>query len=255
MSRRCESFLINDLLVPQILITERDYLLVFKPSGMHSAPLKNSPGVTMFDWCGEKFPEFAKLIGRKKGEGGLLHRLDYETHGLMIIARTEAGMENLLNQQKEGKIIKEYEAFTKKAAAGMPGFPPQYFDNSAQRFTIKSAFRPYGTGGKAVRPMLQGKKEYVTEIIERKEKSNGVISFTVKITSGFRHQIRCHLAWTGYPIINDKLYGGATFGNGMLGLSASGISFLDPSTGEKRIYSINLHEETALYYSSSDFSG
>lgn len=236
---KCELLLVNDILIPQVLIIEKDYLIVFKSPEMHSAPLRNSPKETLLDWCGRKFPETVKLCGRMKGEGGLLHRLDFETHGLMIIARTDAGMENLLKQQKEGKIIKEYSALTMKAETKLPGFPPVFFENSAECFCIKSAFRPYGKGRKAVRPLLQGEKEYSTEIIEKKELPNGVFNFRTEISNGFRHQIRCHLAWIGFPIINDKLYGAASYESGLLGLRASSISFFDPSTGEKREYSIS----------------
>jgi 23S rRNA pseudouridine1911/1915/1917 synthase len=63
--------------------------------------------------------------------------------------------------------------------------------------------------------------------------------FKLRIWKGFRHQIRAHLAWFGMPILNDKLYGGVSFGNGLLALRAYSISFTDPSSGEELSYSIS----------------
>jgi 23S rRNA pseudouridine1911/1915/1917 synthase len=67
-------------------------------------------------------------------------------------------------------------------------------------------------------------------------KAGGLFHFTLRISRGFRHQIRCHLAWLGYPLLNDGLYGGLSQGDGLLALKARGISFYDPASGEPRVY-------------------
>ena len=247
---------------PQIIAEEKDFVITHKPPRKHSAPLAGSTGINILAWCIEKFPEIADLPGRKAGEGGLLHRLDYETQGLVLIARTLLGMESLLAQQRAGKIIKEYSAIVSQRHGLLPGFPlvgpelpylvlsSDY--NSDGLFWIKSAFRPYGPGRKAVRPVLfetrQGEnklKRYTTEILEFQHLPNGVISLRLRILEGFRHQIRCHLAWLGLPILNDGVYGGSVYGNGLLALRANALIFNDPSTGQERSYSIppiNLEE-------------
>jgi 23S rRNA pseudouridine1911/1915/1917 synthase len=59
---------------------------------------------------------------------------------------------------------------------------------------------------------------------------------------GFRHQIRCHLAWTGFPILNDPVYGGAESAEsaqGFLALSAAGLFFEDPRDKSPREYRIH----------------
>jgi len=241
---------IVDFITPQLLAIENDFLLVYKPPRMHSAPqARSSGGETILDWCVVKFPEVALLPGRKAGEGGLLHRLDYETQGLMLIARSRPGMESLLGQQKAGKILKEYSAMTAKSEITLPGFPKEtpvwpHGGNNGVPLKIESAFRPYGPGRKAVRPVLPGSDEapYSTEILESSPVSGADLSqcFSLKlrIRKGFRHQIRCHLAWLGLPILNDGLYDGLSFGNGLLALRAVSIAFNDPSSGEERSYSI-----------------
>ncbi|MDR0475528.1 MAG: RNA pseudouridine synthase [Treponema sp.] len=215
---------IDDISVPRILVEEKDYLVVYKPPRMHSAPLARSHGENLLEWCAAGFPEISRLPGRQKGEGGLLHRLDYETHGLMLLARTMRGMEALLEQQKAGKISKEYNAIAAADKVRLPGFPQA----PMPRTEVVSAFRPYGRGRRVVRPVLSGSgKPYVTEILENNPGPDGTRLFRLRIVNGFRHQIRCHLAWLGFPILNDELYGMG--GDGFLALRATAISFNDPA--------------------------
>ena len=225
---------INNILIPQVLAIEKDFLIVYKAPRMHTAPLAKSPGDNLVNWCAEEFPEIMLLPGRKAGEGGLLHRLDFQTHGLVLIARTLAGIQSLAQQQGEGKIIKEYSALTAESNMVLPGFPPE----KPKQQLIKSAFRPYGPGRKAVRPVLGEGEQYITEILQAPDISTGILSLRIRILKGFRNQIRCHLAWLGRPILNDSLYGGTPHGNGLLGLRACSLSFSDPSSGQERSYAI-----------------
>ena len=227
-----DNFLIDDILVPYIIAEEKDYLIVFKPPRMHSAPLVKSEGRNIVEWCNKSFPEIMDLPGRKTGEGGLLHRLDFETQGLIIIARTKEGMNALLLQQSEGKIAKEYNALAAESLSYMVGFPAE----KPKLPLIKSSYRSFGPGSKETRPVLGD--TYTTEILENKSIADGLVSFRVRIVKGFRHQIRCHLAWLGQPILNDKIYGKISYGNGLLALRATSLSFFDPSSGQKRNYSI-----------------
>ena len=231
---------VDDFDKPQILAAEKDFLIVYKPPRMHSAPLANSSGQTILKWCAIQFPEIMDLPGRKAGEGGLLHRLDYETHGIMLLAHNKFGMEALLSQQEEGKIQKEYCALSAESKIALPGFPQGKPGYPPEKI-ITSAFRPYGPGRKAVRPVCidtskdEGEKElYITEILESHAASAaGFFFFRLMISKGFRHQIRSHLAWMGMPILNDELYGGAAHGKGLLALRAFSITFTDPSSGKK----------------------
>jgi 23S rRNA pseudouridine1911/1915/1917 synthase len=241
--------LVDDFSKPQVIAEEKDFLIVYKPPRMHSAPQALSIE-SLYTWCVQKYPEVGELSGRNKGEGGMLHRLDYETHGIMLLARSKPGMEALLEQQKHGKIPKEYSALAFESEMVLPGFPkekPGFRPGKA--IEITSAFRPYGKGRKAVRPVLPGdanSKEiqalYITEILESKLTSamglGNCLSLRLRISKGFRHQIRSHLAWLGMPILNDALYGGAAFGNGYLALRACSLAFADPLKGEERYYSI-----------------
>jgi 23S rRNA pseudouridine1911/1915/1917 synthase len=94
-------------------------------------------------------------------------------------------------------------------------------------------------------------RPYQTEITGFEDRG-GVCYFCVRIRRGFRHQIRCHLAWLGYPILGDPLYGlqtaeiDRTSGEcqtplleaPLLALQAQGLCFRDPASGENRNYSL-----------------
>lgn len=274
---------------PSVLDETPAYAVLFKPPRVHTAPLKRDAGRTgrepsLLDWYGNLFPQALKVQGKHPWEGGIVHRLDYETQGLVLVAKTQRSLHVLLTQQKEGYIIKEYRALTTKREGLLPGFP-QAFSSGLDSCIIESGFRPYGPGRKAVRPVVfpvgdgsnflgkqrnlkktgaldQG-KPYVTEIIEpyhllllHPDASGEGAYFRLRIKRGFRHQIRCHLAWIGYPILHDTLYGGLTEDTipfqrlcsdpvyveerefPVLGLIAEGIRFYDPVSAEPRQYTI-----------------
>jgi len=238
------------MIIPVICHETEDFAVVFKPPRMHCAPLKQdgNENETLLDWYAKIFPPVMGLSGK---EGGLLHRLDFETQGLVLFAKNQQALENLSDQQKQGKFIKEYSAICQKCEA-QPGATP--FEASAvPPLVIESYFRPYGPGRKQVRPVtkekLKGKEiakdagaYYKTEIIgiEKTDIAGQEESyhFTVRLKRGFRHQIRCHLAWVGFPVLNDPLYGKA-YGDGFLALRATGLFFDDPKSGKPIQLTIN----------------
>jgi 23S rRNA pseudouridine1911/1915/1917 synthase len=215
---------------------------------------------TLLDWCVRLYPEVAAVQGRNPWEGGILHRLDYETEGLVLFARTQRAMDSFLAQQREGRFSKDYGALS---AGEDPTLVPEGFPLRPESFEgfIESGFRPYGPGRKTVRPLVNPEKPYRTEIlVQGAENPRGHRVFTLRIQRGFRHQIRCHLAWIGYPLVNDPLYGGKTLAAWrplypdapdnpesppqpspnapFLALRAQGLSFYDPETQEPREYTL-----------------
>jgi 23S rRNA pseudouridine1911/1915/1917 synthase len=233
---------------PFVVFAGGEYLILYKPPFMHSASLKQDEGGTLSAWCAERFPAFISVRGRKALEGGLLHRLDYETRGLVFAALTQRVMDIMLRQQNKSLFVKEYEAIAGGTALSPPGFPPcpvhyEIFPESMWRgFYLDSGFRYYGKGRKSVRPLLPAAapsqksngRVYRTEIISIEGlKTQNFRRVNVRLTRGFRHQIRCHLAWLGLPIQGDVLYGGqgdaSTFA-----LRAVQLSFTDPLSGLPR---------------------
>jgi 23S rRNA pseudouridine1911/1915/1917 synthase len=233
---------------PSILDETGDFAVVYKPPRMHSAPLQHGGGDTLVDWYAAQFPQVGDLSGRR-GEGGLLHRLDFETHGLVLFAKNQQAFDFLLTQQEQGNFIKEYSAICQKSGAVPVSFLPPPFTVSPELAgsAIESFFRPFGPGRKQVRPVTgdNGKARnetakdhggyYRTEIVTITD--NEHYTFTVKLRRGFRHQIRCHLAWIGCPVVNDPIYG-EQLDDGFLALRSHALFFPDPASGKQREYRI-----------------
>ena len=131
---------------------------------------------------------------------------------------------------------------------------------------MESFFRPFGVGRKQVRPVVDAgckrlmRREiardqggcYRTEIVGVSGQSlcegdlPGRFGFAVRLRRGFRHQVRCHLAWLGYPILNDPLYDCDNEPmDGILALRAGGLFFCDPESGRPLEYRIPALELTA----------
>jgi 23S rRNA pseudouridine1911/1915/1917 synthase len=239
---------------PWVAAETEGFLVVYKPPLMHSAPLRGAG--SLLDWCAERYPEVLTPRGRLEREGGLLHRLDYGTWGLVLLARTQGALENLEQQQRQGGFVKEYGVLADAAPqAPPPGFPPPPVwtgPSATGPFAVESGFRAYGPGRRAVRPVavedsgakkpreiaLDQGRPYRTELLER-QTAGDALYFRVRIVRAFRHQIRCHLAWLGYPVRGDGLYGRPdSEGERPLMLKAQGLSFLDPLANEPRQYQL-----------------
>ena len=197
---------------------DKPFLVIYKPKGLPSAPLTEEDSQNALTQAIEKYPEIKSVCGKKPIEYGLLHRLDTATDGLMVIAATQECYDFLITEQAEGRFIKTYTAecdIIKDNAEKLGGFPVEVPELTGFP-EVTSYFRPYGEGRKEVRPVTEnsgkaalaklGKKKLYTTKIEIKKLSDTRAQATCEITEGYRHQVRCHLAWSGYPVIGDQLY-------------------------------------------------
>jgi 23S rRNA pseudouridine1911/1915/1917 synthase len=216
---------------PYIFAETPSYAALYKPPRLHSVPLKRdvASGGALLDWYAEVFPAIRKVKGRNPWEGGVVHRLDYETKGLVLAAKTQEFFDHILVQQENGLFVKGYRSVTTRVdGRARAGELPA---------SVESAFRTFGPGRRMVKPVLepfprnkrvcldQG-RYYCTKIIEAEEQEDKTVCFRLQIKRGFRHQIRCHLAWIGFPIVHDELYGAPCL-QGDLGLVAETLTFSD----------------------------
>ena len=215
-----------------------DTLVYWKESGIPTVPLRRTiDGKTLLSIVGASYPETRCCHGDNEWEGGVIHRLDTPTKGLVLIARNQKAYDALIQQQKKDMISKEYIARTSLGRTIDEGFEPfPFLPIEDGPSSITSYFRQYGKGGKSVRPVWANEwkkkgKVYTTAFVPEED---GV--FRCTITKGFRHQIRAHLAWAGYPILGDVQYGGLDTDD--FGLEAISISYIEPCSGRRLTISI-----------------
>ncbi len=194
------------------------FFVIKKTSGLPSAPLKDGDS-SAFTLAAEIFPEIKKIHSKKDVEGGLLHRIDTDTEGLLLIAQSQEFYDSLSLEQEKNLFKKRYSAICQKCDIQKysPAFPPvrnlNFLENKA--FDLSSFFRPYGKDSKEVRPVTLDSGKYSLKKTNKVEYTTNItlsfldnekIKARAFLTKGYRHQVRCHLAWLGFPICGDKIY-------------------------------------------------
>jgi Pseudouridylate synthases, 23S RNA-specific len=227
--------LANPKLIPKILFKDAWLIAVDKPAGLPCHPLRTGETGTVANAMVAKFPELLGL-GAAAFESGLLHRLDNETSGVLLFARSPEAWRKFSALNRGGKIDKYYLAWVA--------------DEIRERGKI---LVPIAHHPKRKRRMLAVDNEADARRLKARParsefervKSHGIHSLVrVKIHKGNRHQIRVHMAWQGHPILGDKVYGGkvADAAPRQL-LHAERVEFTHPFTGKKTIISAPLPED------------
>jgi len=212
----------------EILYEDDDIIVVNKPKGMVVHPANGNPDGTLVNAIMAICKDSLSGIG---GEirPGIVHRLDKDTSGVIIIAKNDKAHINLSEQIKNHEVEKTYIALVRGNVK----------ENEA---TINM---PIGRSTKDRKKMAVTKtgKNAVThfKVLER----HGNYSLLeVKIETGRTHQIRVHLSQIGYPIIGDTVYSNGKNEWGVVGqcLHAKSIKFKHPITGKEMFIEAELPE-------------
>lgn len=176
-----------------IVYEDDDLLVINKQSGLlvHEA-LKDECRPTVVDGVLALYPDIAK-IGDDPKRPGIVHRLDKDVSGLMVVAKTQEAFEALKNQFKNRTVHKEYFAL-------VYGTVPKETDE----ITLKIG-RSKSKGRMVARSGDQEGKEAKTQYDVLRRFATATY-LNVQIFSGRTHQIRVHLQAIGYPVVGDKLY-------------------------------------------------
>lgn len=218
---------------PEIIYQDSHIVVLNKPVGLTVNRSETTRGqVTLQDWIERQFPIFNLKFSIDKNNdfykrSGIVHRLDKDTSGIIIIAKTLPAFDSLQKQFKDRVVEKIYLALVwgVVSASGEVNAPITRNPYNRKRFGVfiggKEANTSYNVLGNGI---VENEKVTLLE---------------VRPKTGRTHQIRVHLAYIDHPVIGDPLYSGRKQGRkglrmfGRLMLHASKISFMHPSKGNR----------------------
>ncbi len=181
--------------IPKILKETKDYLVVHKPPFVHCHPLCYSDKDTILNFLVKENRSEVLKVNPENYDRGLLFRLDYETSGVLVLAK---------DQKLLGRLRQD---FTQMKSKYYWAIVSGDFDRDGKH---SQYFRATG---------VKGHKQIVTDV-HRPDSVEGVLRVRkvlekdgkslvlVKLETGLRHQIRAQLSFLGFPILGDELYGG-----------------------------------------------
>jgi len=200
-------------LIPEIIFNDENYLVINKPAGLVVHGGVAVKDKTLVDWLLEKYPEIQN-VGDDPIRPGIVHRLDKEVSGLMVVAKNNQAFDSLKGQFQKRDINKQYLALVHgqlNKTDGEINFPIKRAKEG-----YKMAAMPLDSGLLSKRKTLQNRDEgnlagwlKAKEAITSFKVLKKFINYTfleVKIKTGRTHQIRVHFLAYGYPLVGDNLY-------------------------------------------------
>ena len=201
---------------PKILFEDEHIVVLDKPSGLQVIPAAtNKDRKTLTDWLATKYQE-----------SHIVHRLDRETSGVMVVARTALAYERIKKQFQRRETKKVYRAFV-YGVLPERGTIQKPIGSSRGGLGPRSAKRAYGVMREA-------------ETLYRRITAGGGASYAeVFPKTGRTHQVRVHFAAIGHPIVADALYAPGRprlFGFARLALHALSLTFMHPETKKEVMF-------------------
>jgi 23S rRNA pseudouridine1911/1915/1917 synthase len=207
-----------------IVHLDEDLAVIEKPAGLvvHSAPSHK----------GETLVDLLKGIagGGEGGRPGIVHRLDKDTSGLMVVARNEESHRALAGMVKAREVVREYTALVEGALESRTGTIDAPLGRHRRQRTKRAV---KGAGSREAQTNF--------EVIEALPADTLVHA---RLETGRTHQIRVHFAAIGHPVAGDPEYGSrGRHGLGRQFLHASRLGFAHPRTGEQMTFTSELPED------------
>lgn len=207
--------------IPLDIVYEDDYLLVVnKPQGMVVHPANGNPDGTLVNallyHCAGRLSTINGVI-----RPGIVHRIDKDTAGLLIVAKTDEAHRGLAEQIAVHSFTRRYEAIVDG-------------NLKEDEFTLDY---PIGRSEKDRKKMAVTAKNSRSAVTHCRvlERFNGYTHVELTLETGRTHQIRVHMAYIGHPVTGDMVYGKKTNPFGLVGqcLFAKYIRFTHPITGSE----------------------
>ena len=206
--------------LPLDIVFEDDHLLVInKPAGLVVHPGAGNPDHTLINALLAHCPDITGVGGIRRP--GLVHRLDKDTSGLLVAAKTDAAYQSLVKQLRYRQVGREYLGIVKGELEGKGKVDAPIGRHASAR--KKMAVRPEGGKGAVTR----------FAVLQSNEKA-GLLH--LKLETGRTHQIRVHLQYIHHPILGDEVYGGASEDAARPMLHAFRLAFRHPLTGTEKSF-------------------
>ncbi|MDO9513084.1 MAG: RluA family pseudouridine synthase [Elusimicrobiota bacterium] len=211
----------------KVIHEEESFLIISKPSGIITHPAGRNSSGTLLQGLLFKYPQLNDWKGL--GKPGLVHRLDKETSGLMIVAKT-ANAQTIIMKQFAGRTVaKHYLALCVGKVTSS-----QFIEASIKRNDFnRTAFSVEADGRNA--------KTYIRPVSQ----FPGKTLLLIKIFTGRTHQIRVHLSHIGYPVSGDIKYGGAP--DARIMLHSYSIGFNHPENGKRLYFKTDFPEDFSAF--------
>jgi len=214
-----------------IVYEDDDVIVVNKPRGMVVHPAPGHPDGTLVNallyHCGDSL---SGIGGEKRP--GIVHRIDMDTSGLLIVAKNDAAHQALSAQLADRSLSRVYEAVVCGRVKNDSG-------------TVDAPIGRHPTDRKRQAVTDKNSRPAVThyEVIAR---YNGYTHVRCRLETGRTHQIRVHMTHIGYPLVGDLVYGRKRAEKGLSGqcLHARELKFIHPRTGEQ----VHLKSELPEYF-------
>jgi len=175
----------------EVVYEDHTLVVVNKPAGLVVHPASGTPAGTLANALAYHFQQLPD--GGTGVRPGIVHRLDRDTSGLLVVAKTEAALENLSDQFRDRTVFKSYVALVHGRVLSNSGKIDQPLARDPSNRTRMAVVR----GGRNALSLYRVRR--------------GFQRFTlldVELKTGRTHQIRVHLAWLKHPVVGDETYGG-----------------------------------------------
>ena len=209
----------------EIIYNDKDLVVINKPAGLVVHPAQGHQEHTLINGILFLFPELRKNTNLDRM--GIVHRLDKDTSGLLIITKNETAQQNIIMQFKQRKVKKEYNAIVYGEIRGDGEISTRIGRNPLNR--------------KRMSVLMTDGKEALTRYKVLRIFKNATLMQLMPFT-GRTHQLRVHMHYIKHPIIGDTLYSKNKSRYHQLGLMlcAKKIKFKHPRTDEDMEFEINL---------------